>query len=285
MCNAKIYRRKTMEKVKELLENKSISRRSFLKGTAALGAMAAVYGCDREEDAIYSSGDQYPQDDIVADYIRYGTSGHNCGAKCLIKAHVKDGVIKRFVTDENTHDTTGQEIDSDNPNCSASRACARCRSYKFRLYHPGRLKYPLKQTKKRGDLSGFVRISWEQALNEIARKHKAITTKYGPEAFHSIYACGAYSSSWQGGGYTGIWTGMGGSAPAQLMGGYLLYTDDYSFHQKSFFGTYYTGYNGGSADANTVASAVKNVVLWGSNALSTVNSSAYSEIRSVEMMK
>ena len=41
-----------MEKVKELLENKSISRRSFLKGTAALGAMAAVYGCDREEDAI-----------------------------------------------------------------------------------------------------------------------------------------------------------------------------------------------------------------------------------------
>ena len=274
-----------MEKVKELLENKSISRRSFLKGTAALGAMAAVYGCDREEDAIYSSGDKYPQDDIVADYIRYGTSGHNCGAKCLIKAHVKDGVIKRFVTDENTHDTTGQEIDSDNPNCSASRACARCRSYKFRLYHPGRLKYPLKQTKKRGDLSGFVRISWEQALNEIARKHKAITTKYGPEAFHSIYACGAYSSSWQGGGYTGIWTGMGGSAPAQLMGGYLLYTDDYSFHQKSFFGTYYTGYNGGSADANTVASAVKNVVLWGSNALSTVNSSAYSEIRSVEMMK
>ena len=285
MCNAKIYRRKTMEKVKELLENKSISRRSFLKGTAALGAMAAIYGCDREEDAIYSSGDKYPQDDIVADYIRYGTSGHNCGAKCLIKAHVKDGVIKRFVTDENTHDTTGQEIDSDNPNCSASRACARCRSYKFRLYHPGRLKYPLKQTKKRGDLSGFVRISWEQALNEIARKHKAITTKYGPEAFHSIYACGAYSSSWQGGGYTGIWTGISTSEAASLMGGYAKYNHDYSFHQKSFFGTGYTGYNGGSADANTVASAVKNVVLWGSNALSTVNSSAYSEIRSVEMMK
>lgn len=69
------------------------------------------------------------------------------------------------------------------------------------------------------------------------------------------------------------------------MGGYAKYTHDYSFHQRSFFGTGYTGYNGGSADANTVASAVKNIVLWGSNALSTVNSSAYSEIRSVEMMK
>ncbi len=225
------------------------------------------------------------EDDLTPDYIRYGTSGHNCGAKCLIKAHVKNGVIKRFVTDENVIDTTGQVMDSDNPNCSSSRACAKCRAYKFRLYHPGRLKYPLKQTKKRGDLSGFVRISWEQALDEIARKHKAITDKYGPEAFHSIYACGAYSSSWQGGGYTGIWTGISTSAAASLMGGYAKYTHDYSFHQKSFFGTGYTGYNGGSADANTVASAVNNIVLWGSNALSTVNSSAYSEIRSVEMMK
>lgn len=177
-------------------------------------------------------------------------------------------------------------MDSDNPNCSSSRACARCRSYKFRLYHPGRLKYPLKQTKKRGDLSGFVRISWEQALDEIARKHKAITDKYGPEAFHSIYACGAYSSSWQGGGYTGIWTGISTSAAASLMGGYAKYTHDYSFHQRSFFGTGYTGYNAySSPSANEVASAVNNIVLWGSNVLSTVNSSAYSEIRSVEMMK
>ena len=176
-------------------------------------------------------------------------------------------------------------MDSENPNCASSRACARCRSYKYRLYHPGRLKYPLKQTKKRGDLSGFVRISWKQALDEIARKHKAITDKYGPEAFHSIYACGAYSSSWQGGGYTGIWSGMGGSAAARLMGGYLTYTFDYSFHQQEFLGTNYTGYNGGSTNANTVASAINNVVLWGSNILSTVNSKAYAEIRSVEMMK
>ena len=274
-----------MGKVNELLENTSISRRSFLKGTAALGAMTALYGCGKEEDPIYSAGDRIPQDEIIADYIRYGTSGHNCGAKCLIKAHVKDGVIKRFVTDENVYDTTGQLMDSDNPNCSSSRACARCRSYKFRLYHPGRLKYPLKQTKKRGDLSGFVRISWEQALNEIARKHKAITDKYGPEAFHSIYACGAYSSSWQGGGYTGIWTGISTSAAACLMGGYLRYTFDYSFHQQEFLGTNYTGYNGGSTNANTVASAIQNVVLWGSNILSTVNSKAYAEIRSVEMMR
>ena len=104
-----------MGKVNELLENKSRSRRSFLKGTAALGAMAAVYGCSREEDPIYNARG-VPQDKIVEDYIRYGTSGHNCGAKCLIKAPVKDGVIKRFVTDDNVYDTKGQLMDSDNPN-------------------------------------------------------------------------------------------------------------------------------------------------------------------------
>ena len=26
------------------------------------------------------------ENDLTPDYIRYGTSGHNCGAKCLIKA-------------------------------------------------------------------------------------------------------------------------------------------------------------------------------------------------------
>ena len=37
-----------------------------------------------------------------------------------------------------------------------------------RTYAPDRLKYPLKQTKARGDLNGFVRISWEEALDTVA---------------------------------------------------------------------------------------------------------------------
>ena len=50
-----------MGKVNELLENKSISRRSFLKGTAALGAMAAMYGCSKDggSEIIYGGGEFY----------------------------------------------------------------------------------------------------------------------------------------------------------------------------------------------------------------------------------
>ena len=40
------------------LEESSVSRRSFLKGTAALGAMAAMYGCSKDSgsDVIYGGG-------------------------------------------------------------------------------------------------------------------------------------------------------------------------------------------------------------------------------------
>ena len=40
------------------LEESSVSRRSFLKGTATLGAMAAMYGCskDSDSDIIYGGG-------------------------------------------------------------------------------------------------------------------------------------------------------------------------------------------------------------------------------------
>ena len=44
--------------VLESLEESSVSRRSFLKGTVALGAMAAMYGCSKDggSDVIYGGG-------------------------------------------------------------------------------------------------------------------------------------------------------------------------------------------------------------------------------------
>ena len=45
------------------LEESSVSRRSFLKGSAALGAMAAMYGCSKDggSDVIYGGGIQILQ--------------------------------------------------------------------------------------------------------------------------------------------------------------------------------------------------------------------------------
>ena len=270
---------KSFDLLSSLKSKLSITRRGFLQGALAVGASAAVVGCSKVDEELLEKEVEVPIDAIV-----YGTTGHNCGAKCITKAHVSNGRIIKFTADDTSKYTDGSDVSTDSENCTQSRACAKCRGYKHRLYHPGRLKYAIKQTKKRGDLTGFVRIPYATALNEIARKHKAITTKYGSESFHSLYACGAYSSNWQGGGYTGIWKGMNGIG-GNYLGGQLSYTDDYSFHQSSFFGSRYTGYQSGSLNAPIVSQHVKNLVLWGSNILSTVNEKAYTWIRSVEKMK
>ena len=52
------------------------------------------------------------------------------------------------------------------------------------LYHPDRLKYPLK---KEG--SDWIRISWEQAFSEIAEKLNALKEKYGPSVI--AFFCGS----------------------------------------------------------------------------------------------
>lgn len=44
------------------------------------------------------------------------------------------------------------------------------------IYHPDRLKHPLKRTK-----NGFEQISWDQALDEIADKLLQLKAKFGPE--------------------------------------------------------------------------------------------------------
>jgi thiosulfate reductase/polysulfide reductase chain A len=47
--------------------------------------------------------------------------------------------------------------------------------------HPQRINYPMKRVGKRGE-GKWQRISWDQALDEIAAKLKEIKEKYGPEA-------------------------------------------------------------------------------------------------------
>ena len=51
------------------------------------------------------------------------------------------------------------------------------------VYHPERLKYPLKRTRPKTDPDpGWERISWQEALETIAQKLLDIKKAYGPEA-------------------------------------------------------------------------------------------------------
>ena len=56
------------------------------------------------------------------------------------------------------------------------------------MYHPNRVKYPIKRVGVRGE-GKWQRISWDEALDTIAQNLKRIKEKYGPEAIH--VSCGS----------------------------------------------------------------------------------------------
>ena len=63
---------------------------------------------------------------------------------------------------------------------SRGRLCARGRLLVDHLYHPDRLNYPLKRVGERG-ANEWQRLSWDQALDEVAERLASLRDQYGPE--------------------------------------------------------------------------------------------------------
>ncbi len=285
-----------MKSIVDAISSKlSVSRRSFIKATLAVGGSAAIIGCEKGSgepifvgDGSGDGGSGDPTDPKTYERF-YGSGTHNCGGRCVSVAEVSNGRIARILTDESTHTSDGTFLDKNSRNFPQTRACTRCRSYKYRLYHPGRLLYPLKQTKTRGDLTGFIRISWDQALTELATKHKAVIDKYGIDGIYSLYASGASAGQFQGAstgpmgsGYKGLTSGV----VFRYMGGAQnLFYGTYSSHQYTYLGDNYTGVDGKNVNSNSIAKHGKNIVLWGDNAISTRNNNTFAYVKSMEDMK
>ncbi|MFK8113688.1 MAG: molybdopterin-dependent oxidoreductase [Rubripirellula sp.] len=92
-----------------------------------------------------------------------------CSSVCGIIGYVKDGRLLKV------------EGNPKDPN-SRGFLCARGHAALNHLYHPERLLYPLKRVGKRGE-GKWKRISWDEALDEIAVKLKAVRESGHPEEF------------------------------------------------------------------------------------------------------
>ncbi|MFC1909499.1 molybdopterin-dependent oxidoreductase [Chloroflexota bacterium] len=103
------------------------------------------------------------------------TCASHCGGTCVLKVHVKDGVITRFETD-----------DDEEPQM---RACVKGRAYRQRVYDPDRLKYPMKRAGARGE-GKFEKITWDEALDKVARELIRVRDAYGPSSILYTYASG-----------------------------------------------------------------------------------------------
>ena len=162
-----------------------LSRRGFIKWNALLASAVAAGGCVQtltgpKEDAGAQAAPRGP-----ARIVRVGCPSHNCGGKCLLKVHVRDGVITRIEGDDRPTDEVADP---------QLRACARGRAYRRRQYHPERLKYPMKRVGKRGE-GKFERISWDEALATMAAEMQRIKQRYGNAALFVPYGTGSYSNT------------------------------------------------------------------------------------------
>ncbi|ELY5939019.1 dimethylsulfoxide reductase subunit A [Cronobacter malonaticus] len=229
-----------------------ISRRTLVKSTALGGLALAAGGISlpfgvRQVAAAVGHAISPPDERVV-----WSACTVNCGSRCPLRMHVVNGEIRYVETDN----TSGDDYDG----LHQVRACLRGRSMRRRVYNPDRLKYPMKRVGKRGE-GKFVRISWDEALDTIARGMKRIISEYGNEAIYLNYGTGTL-----GGTMTRSWP-PGKTLIARLMnccGGYLNHYGDYSSAQIAA-GLNYT--YGGWADGNS-PSDIENsklVVLFGNN--------------------
>lgn len=98
----------------------------------------------------------------------HGGCPHDCPDTCSMEYHVQDGKLLK-VTGNKEHPMTRGGL------------CVKLKDYEKRHYHPDRLLYPMKRIGAKGSKQ-FERITWNEALDTIASKWKAIIAEDGPQA-------------------------------------------------------------------------------------------------------
>ncbi|MDD5093621.1 MAG: molybdopterin-dependent oxidoreductase [Dehalococcoidia bacterium] len=173
---------------------------------------------------------------------------HDCGGRCVLKVHVKDGVAVRVETDD------GEE--------PQLRACARGRAYRQQVYSPDRLRVPLRRIGPRGE-GQFEPVTWDEALNTVAENILRIRNTYGPEAILTHVYSGPHASTFHSGfqiiaRFNRMFGGrnISGWGGASAEGGV--------FANRATFGTLTTG----NSRDDLVNSRL--IILWGANPAESV---------------
>lgn len=134
-----------------------ISRRNFIKASAAAGVVAAV-GCGVSGNALAPAKGEKKIGETPGKWI--STSCQGCTTWDPIQIFVQDGRAVKVRGNPNSESNKGT-------------CCPRAHLTLQQVYDPDRVKVPMKRTnpkKGRGVDPKFVPISWDEALNTIADK-------------------------------------------------------------------------------------------------------------------
>ena len=122
--------------------------------------------------------------------------GHDCPDMCSLLAHVEDGRVMRV------------QGDPDQP-YTAGYACAKVNRDAELVHAPDRIATPLRRTGRKGGRD-FALITWDEALDEIVRRWKAIVAESGPLALLG-YAYSAHQGQMNRGLVLGLFHALGAS--------------------------------------------------------------------------
>jgi anaerobic selenocysteine-containing dehydrogenase len=101
--------------------------------------------------------------------IRHSVCALDCPDACAV-----------LVTIDDTGKATRLRGDPAHP-VTRGFLCGKVARYLDREYNPGRLLYPMRRIGAKGE-GRFTRVPWDEALDEIAARLKAVAAEFGPEA-------------------------------------------------------------------------------------------------------
>ncbi len=158
------------------------TRRNFLGsgGGLALSLKFGAVGAASHASA-YRRWEDIMRNKWTWDRVVRGSRGLNCTGHCAFNIYVKNGIVWRE-EQQGEYGRQGEDTPDFGP-----RGCQKGLRQHKHMYGKQRVLYPMKRTGERG-AGTWERISWDDALTEVADKFIDIALEDGPEAI--TYAMG-----------------------------------------------------------------------------------------------
>ena len=109
--------------------------------------------------------------------VKHSTCPHDCPSACALDIEVIDG--------QSIGRVRGSKLQS----YTAGVVCAKVARYAERVHHPDRLTYPQFRVGPKGS-GRFARISWDDALDEVASRFNQAEREFGAESVWPYYYAG-----------------------------------------------------------------------------------------------
>ena len=180
------------------------------------------------------------------------TNCHYCGYCCAFLATVEDGRVTDLVPDPSRYPYD-------------ERILAGCRRWRMNLDAldgPDRVNYPLRRAGKRGG-NEWERVSWDEALDDIAARLRALADEHGPETLASAIG-GPHASFWPLHRFMNLFGSPNNMGIGQICWNPRIWMDALTF--------------GWTVEADIVPGVTECLFIWGTNPAESDNSAFWRSI-------